>query len=212
MDIGLAQRLSQRDNGVWYHRGLRLIFIFGLVSLIAAIVTFTAHNLTYLSTVGKLFGLGALLLVAVGLWVRLGLDKTLGAVMAGIAAQVMIGVWLAAAGQLYQAPGGLQDLLVIWAVLGLPFALASKHAAHWALWLALILGVSTSSLGQYLTPWMGTWVAEMKLLFWGVLFTVISMGALWRKAPIWLVTAAACLLYTSPSPRDLSTSRMPSSA
>ena len=26
------------------------------------------------------------------------------------------------------------------------------------------------------------------------------------------ITSAACLLYTSPSPRDLSTSRMPSSA
>ena len=28
----------------------------------------------------------------------------------------------------------------------------------------------------------------------------------------WKVSSAPCLLYTSPSPRDLSTSRMPSSA
>ena len=30
--------------------------------------------------------------------------------------------------------------------------------------------------------------------------------------PVKSVTATTCLLYTSPSPRDLSTSRMPSSA
>ena len=38
---------------------------------------------------------------------------------------------------------------------------------------------------------------------WGDLLTVLSN--------IWLMFIA-CLLYTSPSPRDLSTSRMPSSA
>ena len=32
------------------------------------------------------------------------------------------------------------------------------------------------------------------------------------KNGVWLTDAVACLLYTSPSPRDLSTSRMPSSA
>ena len=31
-------------------------------------------------------------------------------------------------------------------------------------------------------------------------------------SPVEFAKAAACLLYTSPSPRDLSTSRMPSSA
>ena len=29
---------------------------------------------------------------------------------------------------------------------------------------------------------------------------------------VWLIASGGCLLYTSPSPRDLSTSRMPSSA
>ena len=37
----------------------------------------------------------------------------------------------------------------------------------------------------------------------------------WRKsnmATLWIASYDPCLLYTSPSPRDLSTSRMPSSA
>ena len=32
------------------------------------------------------------------------------------------------------------------------------------------------------------------------------------KDPLWIDHQETCLLYTSPSPRDLSTSRMPSSA
>ena len=32
------------------------------------------------------------------------------------------------------------------------------------------------------------------------------------RVPRWFMTFNSCLLYTSPSPRDLSTSRMPSSA
>ena len=187
----LHQNLERPIHDDWPHRGLRLVFVFGLVSLLAAIVTFTAHNLTYLSTVGKLFGLGVILLVAVGFWLRLGLGKSIGAVMAGVAAQVLIGVWLAAAGQLYQAPGGLQDLLIIWAVLGLPFVLASKHAAHWAVWLALIVGISVTPAGQYLTPWFSGGALEVRALFWGSLFSLIAFAALRLKAPIWLVTAAA---------------------
>ena len=35
---------------------------------------------------------------------------------------------------------------------------------------------------------------------------------LWKQDPMQALKYEACLLYTSPSPRDLSTSRMPSSA
>ena len=40
------------------------------------------------------------------------------------------------------------------------------------------------------------------------LYTVVALGAA-TAGPAWVWS---CLLYTSPSPRDLSTSRMPSSA
>ena len=193
MGISLTQTLSDRDRSIWLGRGLRLLFIVGIASLMAAIVTFTAHNFTFLSTVGKLAGLGGLLLVAAGVWVRLGLNKTTGAVMAGLTAQLLIGVWLAAAGQLYQAPGGLQDLLIIWAVLGLPFALASRHAAHWAMWLALIVGISLTPNGTYFYDYIGSMPYQMRILTWAIIFSLICAAALWRKAPIWLITAIACV-------------------
>lgn len=191
MGLSLQQTLSQRDSIAWLRRGLQLLFIFGIASLMAAIVTFTAHNFTYLSTVGKLTGLGALLIAAAGLWVHLGVRKTTGAVMAGLTAQLLIGVWLAAAGQLYQAPGGLQDLLIIWAVLGLPFALASRHAAHWAMWLALIVGISLTKNGSYFYDFIGSISYQMRIITWAIIFSVICAVGVWRKAPIWLITAIA---------------------
>jgi len=159
----------------------------------AAIVTFTAHNLTYLSTVGKLVGLALLLGSAVIVWLRLGVHKTIAAVMSGLTAQLLIGVWLAAAGQLYQAPGGLQDLLIIWAVLGAPFALASKHAAHWAGWLAIILGISLTPNGTYFHAWFGYINFELKVMIWAVIFSAVAGLLLWRKTAVWLFTAAALI-------------------
>ena len=44
----------------------------------------------------------------------------------------------------------------------------------------------------------------------GVTFTYSSSAGAWQRSSA--VGAQGCLLYTSPSPRDLSTSRMPSSA
>ncbi len=57
------------------------------------------------------------------------------------------------------------------------------------------------------TPWDFCWrtAIEGMLLSFAV---VIVLGMFVREPPRDMV----CLLYTSPSPRDLSTSRMPSSA
>ena len=46
----------------------------------------------------------------------------------------------------------------------------------------------------------------------GLITIYAPPGAIVPKSKVKLVVAKICLLYTSPSPRDLSTSRMPSSA
>ena len=43
-------------------------------------------------------------------------------------------------------------------------------------------------------------------------FAMEALEVFWRKSPEMANRIQTCLLYTSPSPRDLSTSRMPSSA
>ena len=87
------------------------------------------------------------------------------------------------------------------------------------LWIALLSGIATLlTFNYYQLFWgiqfvFGMSVALATLFLkrgpWGAIITipvVISTYVLWGEPYI------GCLLYTSPSPRDLSTSRMPSSA
>ena len=68
-------------------------------------------------------------------------------------------------------------------------------------------------------PW-GVTVSEFKVLKWTGAFIGLILGiplgilvhSQVDSIPIFAIIALSCLLYTSPSPRDLSTSRMPSSA
>ena len=58
-------------------------------------------------------------------------------------------------------------------------------------------------------PALGAVKATMCFLACLALGAVLTVN---KAAHNWLTQATGCLLYTSPSPRDLSTSRMPSSA
>ena len=72
-----------------------------------------------------------------------------------------------------------------------------------------------------LTYWLGNWLSDALVLVSGAVCVVFMLAAtrmayrkrLCSSAPTYAqLHAAACLLYTSPSPRDRSLSRMPSSA
>jgi len=70
--------------------------------------------------------------------------------------------------------------------------------------LALVLVVAVTYFREQ------TYISRGFLLFaWILVLLFVSIGRLALRQHIY---ALACLLYTSPSPRDLSTSRMPSSA
>ena len=71
----------------------------------------------------------------------------------------------------------------------------------------LLLMTSSSIFAVFLasTPYFG-FGDDPKLVKDSVLATLLLVGLFGA------VISASCLLYTSPSPRDLSTSRMPSSA
>lgn len=174
-----------RDAYAWRSRGLLALYGFGVASLIAAVVTFIAHNWTYLGTGLKLGGIGVSLIACAVVWVIKGFDRQ-SAQSFGIAAQVLIGVWLAAAGQIYQAAGGLQDLLLTWALLGVPFALASRSAAHWAVWFGLIGMATLSPAGLILGSAIGPeWKAYI-FLAGGGLVGLGMLANLFKSGPIWL--------------------------
>jgi len=77
-----------------------------------------------------------------------------------------------------------------------------------------ILRNLATAYGVYIASW---WIAYPLDLAYGKLTHAIGIhyyGEVGGKVllPLLLTIPYACLLYTSPSPRDLSTSRMPSSA
>jgi uncharacterized membrane protein len=179
-----------REPQAWRARGLVTLYGFGVASLIAAVITFIAHNWTYLGTGLKLGGIGAALIICALLWVIKGFDRN-HAQSFGIAAQVLIGVWLAAAGQIYQAPGGLQDFLLIWPVLGLPFALASRSPAHWAVWFGIIGMAALSPIGLTLGARLGPeWKAYI-CLAGGLILSLGLLGSLYTFGSNWLSAALA---------------------
>lgn len=186
MKLADAQYFAdRRDALAWRSRGLLALYGFGVTSLIAAVVTFIAHNWTYLGTSMKLGGLGAALIICTALWVIKGFNHRI-AQSFGVAAQVLIGVWLAAAGQIYQAPGGLQDLLLTWAVLGLPFALASRSRAHWAVWFGIIWLAVVSPTGLRLNATIGSDWTAMIMLSGGVALGIGLVVSLYQRGSVWL--------------------------
>ena len=125
----------------------------------------------------------------------------------------------------------LSGLAVLAAVL--PFG-AMQHAVERDDWWAP-LKMLFVAVPIYATPMLA--MSQMGMMFQhanspGASFTLLILGAGmnfatplwfgrhygWKAASMWLtsllliVLGLSCLLYTSPSPRDLSTSRMPSSA
>jgi hypothetical protein len=189
----MDQAVSEENDElihIWVQRGLTTLFGFAVATLLAAIITFIAHNWVYLSAAMKLGGLGALLVGAAIFWIFRKLDGQVAASF-GIGAQVLIGVWLAAAGQIFQAPGGLQDLALNWAILGLPFALASRSWAHWAVWLGVVTLACVSPVGLMLHDWLGEDRDFVRFAIGGVALGAAVIIAILRQARGWSVTLAS---------------------
>ena len=92
-----------------------------------------------------------------------------------------------------------------------------------ALYARQSLIIAYIALGILLGPWGLAWVEDATLIEdisnVGIIFLLFLLGLNLSPNKLWdllkqttFVTIITCLLYTSPSPRDLSTSRMPSSA
>ena len=219
----LRARLAARDTAFWSRWAMRTLFLFGAAFLSAAIVTFVAHNWVYLSTVAKLGLLGALLLASAVGWVLKGFDSALAQTL-GILATLLIGVWLAAAGQLYQAGGGFPQLVWRWTLLAIPFALASRSAAHHGAWATLAFASALTAfgtginafddsaillaqvaVGAGLTAWpvaasRGTDMHPVRVwMVWlGATLLVIAgtVGMLGRDELIWLIATAVAAVAT----------------
>lgn len=121
----------------WWLWARRLLMLLGAAFLLSGIVMFFAFNW---SALGKFEKLG---LVELGLALSLG-----GAYVKGLArlsgklllfaASVLVGVFLAVFGQIYQTGADAWELFAGWCALILPWVLLSRLAGLWLFWLLLL--------------------------------------------------------------------------
>lgn len=125
------------DNQAWATYLDRLLLCFGAMALSLAVLFFFAYNWADLGKYAK-FGLAELAIVlAVAVYYFQG-HKPLVAKVSLLAASILLGVLLALYGQTYQTGADPWQLFFNWALLMLPWALISRFAPTWILWIALL--------------------------------------------------------------------------
>jgi uncharacterized membrane protein len=132
-----AAASAVRDDAAWATWAGRAILAIGAGHLLAGIVSFFAYNWDDMSAFAKFSTVeGALVIALAGAWFA-GIARPLGQMLL-IAASILVGVLLAVIGQVYNTDADYHVLFSAWAVLILPWTLASRSAAHWTVWLVVL--------------------------------------------------------------------------
>lgn len=114
----------------------RLLLVVGSALVISGVVYFFAYNWSQIPPIAKFASIQVGIVVAVGAACRYGLTRTNGQVLM-VGASVLVGVFLAVFGQIYQTGADAYELFTAWSVLILGWCVISNFAAQWALWLAV---------------------------------------------------------------------------
>src|SRR4249920_2491313 len=125
--------MSVREAAEWrtfYHR---LFNAAGVGSLAAGVIFFVAANWTQYGLLGRFAIVQLALAAAVGLALWRPPPAMLGESNVALAT-LLTGALLALFGQSYQTGADLYELFFVWALLAMPFALASRTGATWAIW------------------------------------------------------------------------------
>lgn len=126
-----------RDSSFWTRWAIRALLAIAVGHILSGIIFFFAFNWNDLSGMTKFAIVGGGIAACLAAWVISKLDSPAGQAF-GIGATVLVGVMFAVLGQVYQTPAMIHTPFLFWAVLTLPFALASRNLAHWAVWLTIL--------------------------------------------------------------------------
>ena len=141
--------ISRRQLAVWFDNGLLALSV-GL--MLAGIVFFFAYNWADIHRFGKLGVIGALMLGGVGAaWAYEG-KHPVRSMLGLLWASMMVGVFLAVFGQIYQTGADAWQLFAAWAGLISLWTLVSRSELHWGFWLLLIHVAAALCWNQLLGP------------------------------------------------------------
>ena len=132
-----------RDGAFWKRWAITALLALAVGHILSGVIFFFAFNWNGLGGMTKFAIVGAGIIASLSAWVLAKLDSPVGKAC-GVATTVLVGVMFAVFGQVYQTPAMIHTPFVFWAILTLPFALASRNLAHWTVWLAvLVVAIST---------------------------------------------------------------------
>ena len=132
-----------RDGEFWRRWAVRALLAIAVGHILSGVIFFFAFNWNDLAGLTKFSIVGGAIAACLIAWILAKLDSPAGQAC-GIGATVLVGVMFAVLGQVYQTPAMIHTPFVFWALLTLPFALASRNLAHWAVWLVILtVAVST---------------------------------------------------------------------
>lgn len=157
----------------WRSRVQQLLFGLAAVLFVAGVVCVVAANWASIGRWGR-FALGQaapVAVVALALW--RGLDTLAGKILLTVACG-LIGPLLALFGQTYQTGADVDALFRAWALLALPWTLASCFAPAWLLWIVVVefgagAWIHTFDLWRFLwfgflPSWLGACALQAALL------------------------------------------------
>lgn len=139
LSIDEAKRMEARLRAdlpwrLWLDRGL---LVLGVILIVAGIGYFFAHNWQYLTENGKLLHASGSVLIAFVLAVYAGLDRFAGKLLL-LAASLLVGVFIAVFGQVYQTGADTYEMFLAWALLIFPWVVLGRFVPLWLFCIALI--------------------------------------------------------------------------
>jgi uncharacterized membrane protein len=160
----------------------------GVAHLLAGIVFFFAYNWDDLTPFAKFAILQSGIIISVVAAMFAKLERLVGQVLL-IAGSVLVGGLFAVIGQVYQTGADAFDLFATWAILIVPWVVASRSATHWFVWLVIVYVAFNLFAFQVLMPVGTLSAAELSCLLALATTTFLAMrelavraGAVWLEA------------------------------
>lgn len=130
---GLELLYPAKNWGLWVSK---LLLVLGVALILAGIIYFFAFNWAKITPAMKLGSIQISLLICLAASCFYGLQRLSGKILL-LSSSVLVGVFLAVFGQVYQTGADAYNLFMMWALLILPWVLISEFAALWIVWLVI---------------------------------------------------------------------------
>lgn len=168
-EYGLELLYPAKNWGLW---AARLLLVLGVALILSGIVYFFAFNWAKITPAMKLSSIEMAIFICLAVSFFYGLQKLSGKILL-LSASVLVGVFLAVFGQIYQTGADAYSLFLMWALLILPWVLISDFAALWSVWLVISNIFLILYWDQAISPAHET---EMMIFSYLALFNALFLG------------------------------------